>query len=102
MQKERAVVKEGRVIVNKRKRDMDQKEIEMVVKLEEEKKLRFSQEKKIVTRMEKEGCVVLEGGGVLCTPSQVETELRVRDVELARSLEESKSQDVAAEKSLPY
>jgi hypothetical protein len=92
-QQEKASLEEQRVILSKRKLVVDKEKKELDSTLKKEKTKRFNLEMNVKEILQKQNFVVLEGGGVLATPSHVEAEMKVREDKLSSAIEKCNSKD---------
>ena len=92
MEEQRATLLKRKLVVDEEKKELDST-------LKKEKTKRFKLEMNIKESLQKQNFVVLEGGGVLATPSHVQVEMKVREGQLSSAREESKRKDKAIEES---
>jgi hypothetical protein len=83
VQQEKASLEEQRVALSKRKLVVDKETKELDSTLKKEKTKRFKLEINIKESLQKQNFVVLEGGGVLATPSHVQVEMKLSEGQLS-------------------
>ena len=85
-EKEEAETKKEALKVMRQNVERAQKDLDNFKR--KEKDLRLKLEGNIVERMEKDGAVVLERGGVMATPHQMKVDMNVRSKQLSSATEE--------------
>jgi hypothetical protein len=92
-QQEKASLEDERVILSKRKLDVDKEKKELDSKLKKEKTKRYKMEMTTKDTLQKQDYVFLESGGVLATPSHAQIEMKVREDQLSSAIEKCNSKD---------